>query len=97
MNSMKYMNHSHLPDPHLVDMVTLGERGQIVIPAAIREHFKLEAGQKLAIFTKFGRVICLAPADSIQQWVDEMTKQLAEVERLASIQSAEPTKPGDQP
>ena len=73
-------------DNSLVDMVTLGERGQIVIPAAIREQFKLEPGQKLAIFTKYGRLICLAPPDSLQAWVEEMSKQLSEVERLANAE-----------
>ena len=91
MINMNNMNNQH--DPHIVDIVTLGERGQIVIPAAIREHFNLEPGQKLAIFTKFGRMICLAPPDSLQSWVEEMTKQLANVERLQNGHAQTPSEP----
>ncbi len=61
-------------------MVTLGERGQIVVPAAIRDRLGLKAGDKLMVFTKHSEVICLVPASSMRQLVDVLNAQLAEIE-----------------
>lgn len=65
---------------HAIDMVTLGERGQVVIPAALREQLSLKAGDKLMVFIKHGEVICLVPASSMRHLVDVLTSQLAEIE-----------------
>ena len=37
--------------------VTVGERGQVVIPAEIRKSFKVNAGDKLIVFAKPGGMI----------------------------------------
>jgi AbrB family looped-hinge helix DNA binding protein len=63
-----------------IDMVTLGERGQVVIPAAIRENLRLAPGDKLMVFTKHNEVICLIPASSMRQLVEVLNAQLAEIE-----------------
>jgi AbrB family looped-hinge helix DNA binding protein len=68
-----------------MDMVTLGERGQVVIPAAVRERLNLAAGDKLMVFTKHAEIICLVPASSMRHLVDVLSAQLAEIE-------TEPTK-----
>jgi AbrB family looped-hinge helix DNA binding protein len=79
MNSMKYMNDNQDCKP-AIDMVTLGERGQVVIPAAIREQLGLKAGDKLMVFIKHGKLIGLVPPDSFRHWVDKMTQQLSDLE-----------------
>jgi AbrB family looped-hinge helix DNA binding protein len=61
-----------------MDMVTLGERGQVVIPAAIRERLGLKSGDKLMVFTKHEEIICLVPASSMRHLVDVLTAQLAD-------------------
>jgi AbrB family looped-hinge helix DNA binding protein len=63
-----------------MDMVTLGERGQIVVPAAIRERLGLHAGDKLMVWTKHGEVICLVPASSMRHLVEILNAQLAEID-----------------
>ena len=63
-----------------MDMVTLGERGQIVIPAAIRERMSLRAGDKLMVFTKHGEMICIVPTSSMRHLVDVLNAQLAEID-----------------
>jgi len=71
-----------------LSMVTLGERGQIVIPAAIREQLNLEPGAKLAVFTKMDRIVCLVPASSLRSWIDDMTRRLSDAEQI--IQTKDP-------
>lgn len=68
-------------EPHnAMDMVTLGERGQIVIPALIRERMGLHAGDKLMVFTKHGEMICIVPTSSMRHLVDVLNAQLAEID-----------------
>jgi AbrB family looped-hinge helix DNA binding protein len=63
-----------------MDIVTVGERGQVVIPAAIREQTGLKAGDKLMVFTKHGQVICLVPTSSMRALVDVLNEQLKDIE-----------------
>ncbi|HEY2004593.1 MAG TPA: AbrB/MazE/SpoVT family DNA-binding domain-containing protein [Candidatus Saccharimonadia bacterium] len=68
------------PSNNAMDMVTLGERGQIVIPAAIRERMGLRAGDKLMVFTKHGEMICIVPTSSMRHLVDVLNAQLSEID-----------------
>ncbi len=68
------------PDKSNVDVVTVGERGQVVIPAAIRERVGLTPGDKLMVFTKHSEVICLVPTSSMRQLVNVLTEQLADMD-----------------
>jgi AbrB family looped-hinge helix DNA binding protein len=77
MNNMKSM--MNLTDGPM-DIVTLGERGQIVIPASIRERLSLHAGDKIMVFTKRHDVVCLVPASSLKSLVDSLKAQLEETE-----------------
>ncbi len=79
MNNMKYMHTSDDTQPS-IDMVTLGERGQIVIPAAMREQLGLKPGDKLMVFLKHGKMIGLVPPGSFRHWVSKLTQQLTELE-----------------
>ena len=38
------------------EMVVLGESGRIVLPAAIRKEFNLEAGERLTVFSQDGEI-----------------------------------------
>jgi AbrB family looped-hinge helix DNA binding protein len=83
MINMNYMtNHTDKlnTDKSAMDIVTLGERGQVVIPSAIREQIGLKAGAKLMIFTKHSEMICLVPASSMRHLVDILTEQLADID-----------------
>ena len=63
-----------------MDRVTLGERGQVVIPAQIRDRLGLAAGDKLMAFCKHAEMICLVPASSMRRLVDVLNAQLSEIE-----------------
>lgn len=87
---MKNMhNHTNAQDhdKSTMDIVTVGERGQVVIPAAIREQTGLKPGAKLMVFTKHNEIICLVPTSSMRRLVNILTEQLAEAEA-----EPEPTK-----
>ena len=63
-----------------MDIVTVGERGQVVIPAAIREKIGLKSGDKLMAFTKHDEIVCLVPTTSMRKLVGILTEQLADIE-----------------
>jgi len=77
---MIYMTKPTGANYNAMDMVTLGERGQIVIPAVIRERMSLRAGDKLMVFTKHGEMICIVPTSSMRHLVDVLNAQLAEID-----------------
>jgi AbrB family looped-hinge helix DNA binding protein len=79
MNNMKYMTNPDKRD-RAISMATLGERGQVVIPAAIREQLSLQAGDKLMVFTKHQELICLIPASSMRHLAEVLNAQLAEID-----------------
>ena len=80
MKNMQDHTSAHNHDKSSMDIVTVGERGQIVIPAAIREQTGLKPGHKLMAFTKHGEIICLVPTSSMRRLVTILTDQLADIE-----------------
>lgn len=70
----------HAIPSNSIDMVTMGERGQVVIPSQVRERFDLSAGDRLMVFAKDNNVICMVPASSMRHLVDVLNNQLAELE-----------------
>jgi AbrB family looped-hinge helix DNA binding protein len=70
---------------HHLDMVTLGERGQIVIPAPIRERLGLKPGDKMMAFTKHNEIVCLVPASSMRHLVTILNAQIAEMDNENNI------------
>ena len=64
-----------------MDITTLGERGQIVIPKELREAYGLKAGMKLVIIKheKNGPMV-LFPVDQMRSVVQKMTSRLATLE-----------------
>jgi AbrB family looped-hinge helix DNA binding protein len=62
--------------------VTVGERGQIVIPAEARKHFRISPGDKLLVLRDpLGHAIVLTKLDSLQECMAQM------MESLESLQS----------
>jgi len=61
--------------------VTVGERGQVVIPAQIRKAFKVKPGDKLIVFAKPGGMIGLVPAEEFNQFLSEGVEMLAKFKK----------------
>jgi AbrB family looped-hinge helix DNA binding protein len=59
---------------------TVGERGQIVIPAEVRKSFKIKPGDKLIVFTK-PEMIGLVPAEEFNKFLDQAAELLAKFKK----------------
>ena len=55
---------------------TVGERGQVVIPANIRKSFRMKPGDKLIVFAKH-EMIGLIPAEEFSQMLDKASEMLS--------------------
>ncbi len=55
---------------HLFGIVTLGEKGQIVIPKKAREIFELKAGDKIVVLGDEEQGIALAKASTLMQFYE---------------------------
>lgn len=60
--------------------VTVGERGQVVIPAEIRKSFKIGAGDRLIVFAK-PDMIGLIPAEEFNQFLTQASEALTKFKR----------------
>lgn len=72
--------------------VTVGERGQVVIPAEARKKHRIETGDKMLVFSHpSGNAVILAKVESLQ----ELTRMFATALTLIELElgeSAEPKK-----
>jgi AbrB family looped-hinge helix DNA binding protein len=70
-----------LPMPKVYGAVTMGERGQIVIPAEVRKSFHIKPGDKLIVFTKNGGPIRLIPAEHFSRFLDQASDMLEKIKK----------------
>lgn len=70
-----------------VGSVTIGERGQIVIPAEARKEFGLEVGDKLLVFSRHHGIV-LMKADHVMDYVERTLADLTEIRAAASETAA---------
>ena len=55
--------------------VTVGERGQLVIPAQLRKAFHIKSGDQLMVFAKLDkRVINIMAAEDFSRFLEEAEK-----------------------
>jgi AbrB family looped-hinge helix DNA binding protein len=59
---------------------TVGERGQIVIPADVRKIFSIKPGDKLMVFAK-SEMIGLIPMEEFSHFLDQASEALANVKK----------------
>lgn len=65
------------PDLEAVDTTTIGERGQVVIPASIRERMGLKAGDRMVVFVHPAGPLFMLPAKYLRKFVTSFVKRLA--------------------
>ncbi len=69
--------------PKVYGAVTVGERGQIVIPAGVRKSYRIKAGDRLIVVAKLGGgPIGLIPADQLNEFLSHMTEMLTEIKKV---------------
>ena len=60
--------------------VTVGERGQVVIPAEVREEMGIVAGDKLLVFSgPHGSMVALSKLSSLEMAADDIQQVIANV------------------
>lgn len=52
---------------HSIGITTLGEKGQVVIPAHIRKTLKLKTGEKIIVFAKGDGMIGLSRVSNLEK------------------------------
>ena len=61
--------------------VTVGERGQIVIPAEVRKSLNIKSGEQLMVFAKLDKkVISLMRAKDFSQFLEKAAKIISKLE-----------------
>ena len=61
--------------------VTIGERGQLVIPAQLRKALHLKSGDQMMVFAKPGKkVINLMPEKDFSQFLEKASKIISRLE-----------------
>ncbi len=60
--------------------VTVGERGQVVIPAQIRKLFKIKPRDKLIVLAKTD-MIGLIPSERFNAFLDQMAQMVAKFKK----------------
>ena len=80
-------------EDHFHGSVTVGERGQIVIPSEVRRRYGIEPGDKLLVLTHpSGKGISLCKIDEIRAFMSTFLKAIDAAE---SEQSDEKPNEGD--
>jgi AbrB family looped-hinge helix DNA binding protein len=70
------------PMPKVFGAVTMGERGQIVIPADIRKVFRIKPGDRLIVFAKENGPIGLIPAEQFSHFLEHLTEMLSKFKKI---------------
>ncbi len=60
---------------------TVGERGQLVIPAELRKALRIKSGDQLMVFAKLDKkVINLMPEKEFSEFLEKAAKLIAKLE-----------------
>lgn len=69
--------------PQFYGSVTVGERGQVVIPVQARRRYNIKAGDKLLVLgNPFG--VTFFTVDSISRLLSEVTDHISSLEKVLS-------------
>ncbi len=61
--------------------VTVGERGQFVIPAQLRKAFNIKSGDQLMVFAKLDKkVISFMPAKDFSRFLEKAAKLISRLD-----------------
>ncbi len=83
------MRESPSIDEMFYGTVTVGERGQIVIPAEARAEYEISPGEKLLIFGHPSRVgVIMVKMSGVSEFIEMMKGALALAESVVSEQDS---------
>ncbi|MGQ9524776.1 MAG: AbrB/MazE/SpoVT family DNA-binding domain-containing protein [Armatimonadota bacterium] len=74
--------------------VTVGERGQVVIPSEARRELGIDTGEKLLVFAHPGRSgVVLVKVAAFEKFLESLRETLAQAEQAAKSGEEEVRKP----
>jgi AbrB family looped-hinge helix DNA binding protein len=83
-------------DDHFFGSVTIGERGQVVIPVEARKRFQLEPGDRLLVMgDPAKRSIMLCRIDTLREFMNSFQEGLARAEQDITAALAAAPVPGN--
>ena len=78
------MAKESMPDSQFWGSATVGERGQIVIPADARQELEIKPGDKLLIFSGMhGGSLNVMKAEQVTEFVSRAMAKLTKMEEIA--------------
>lgn len=87
MKSMKHHIHSFFQKPEFWGLTSVGERGQVVIPAGTRKRLDLKKGDKLVVITRGEKFIGMVKAEEITGFLKKWLLKLEKLEGKNAKQS----------
>jgi len=69
------------PVPKVYGTVTVGERGQVVIPAKLRKSYKLKAGDQLLVIAGPDGPIGFVPIADFNVFLEQHERLLAQIRK----------------
>lgn len=77
-------NHSHFSHGKILGTTTVGDRGQVVIPAEAREEMNINAGDKFVVFgNKNKGAVIMIKADLFNKVADIFLSKSKKLQKLA--------------
>lgn len=64
---------------------TVGERGQVVIPAEIRKIFKIKPGDRLVVMGKSGHMFSFVHAKEFNRFINEASAAMSKLKSKSLI------------
>lgn len=77
---MPMKSHDH--HKHFHGTTTLGEKGQVVIPADARKAMGLKSGDKLLVFSLGKNMVALSKFEQLEQLADKMSRRLEGLRKI---------------
>ena len=71
--------HDH---KHFHGTTTLGEKGQVVIPADARKAMGLKTGDKLLVFSMGKNMVALAKFEQLEHMANKMSERLEGIRKI---------------
>jgi len=64
-------------EPNICGTTTVGERGQVVIPADVRRRMNIKAGDKLLVLSQIEQMVGFMKADDLDAVLEKVMKKMS--------------------
>ncbi len=82
MHSHLHRHMAHRFNRKFYGTTTIGEKGQLVIPAEAREALKLEKGEKLLVFGMGEDTVVLSKLSQMEKFASHLSKKAEEIKKI---------------